>query len=262
MSDGYAADSTPHQRELADALREVRRCVPEPQTVISEHLQIQPQTLSGYLHAARTPDRDIVEGFYDFAEKYVVTEGGSMLYTREEVLRRHELAQVKHCPCCRVGYPVEVPEATDPDRKPAIPLVRNRRRKLRRRQLSRARSLAAPAAQAMLPVSLPQGDRQYSTSENPTWTALEDLVRHLREGREQDAGVMLRYAGRIHPASDVPNVVGACRVAGLHEAADTVLHYAGQRDSNAVHRLARSFIAEQHYSDADMLLRAAISAAS
>lgn len=95
-------------------------------------------------------------------------------------------------------------------------------------------------------------------AEDPIETAIAGLLAHLCEGRDGDARVLLHHAGTAAPIGELRDVVAACRVAGLHEAADAVLHHAGRRDAAEVLSIAHTFIAERRYADTDVLLEAAL----
>lgn len=255
VSDGFAAGSTAPQRELAAVMQKLcgcilDDCVKESQAEISRLLHIDPATLSGYLHARRTPASSrILDRLYDLAEKSVAEAGGaSMPASRADLMHAYEQARVRHCDCCRIGYPPERGRLTARQR----PAGRNFQR------LLRGSLPAEREARRRLPVPLLVGDRQPNSRPYPTWAPLEELARYLREGREGDARVLLEYAGGVLPVDEVPSVVTVCREAGLDQAADTVLHHAGQREKGAVLRLTRQLLSEQRYEDADLLLHAGI----
>jgi hypothetical protein len=110
----------------------------------------------------------------------------------------------------------------------------------------------------MLPVPMLLGDRQPNGHLLPAWAPLDELARYLKEGRTRDAWIILEHAGTSLPIEEVPGVVQACRRSGLQEAADTVLHYAGLRNKEAVLRLLKMLLLERRSHDVKLLLREAI----
>lgn len=112
-------------------------------------------------------------------------------------------------------------------------------------------------AQSGVPVPPSERDRHPRVLVDENWAELSVLTGYLSEGRDRDAFIMLWSAATTLPARDVPNVVVACRSAGLDDEANTVLASAGRRDAQAVLNITSAFHDRRLYEDAGLVLTAA-----
>ncbi|MFE3737441.1 hypothetical protein [Streptomyces sp. NPDC059134] len=108
-----------------------------------------------------------------------------------------------------------------------------------------------------MPVPPRQGDRHPENPVDEYWSELGTLTGYLAKGNNRDAFVMLWSAATTLPARDVPDVVLACRSAGLNDEAETVLTHAGRRDTQAVLSIASAFHDRRLYTDAGIVLATA-----
>ncbi|MGE7434030.1 hypothetical protein [Kitasatospora sp. NPDC001175] len=246
---GFSPGSTADQRQLAAALRLLCAVIPASHASICKELHIGKSTLSGYLKASRIPGDGELEAVYELAEKEVGATGVPMPVTLDELFRLARAARVRHCLCCPIGHPApdravygpeERPGGTSAPREPAeggFPAQRQH-----------------SAAGTGTPLD---GDRRLKPERAPI-AAVMELAQYLTAGRLADARTLMHHAAVAAPVEDIPEFVSGCRETGLHEAADSVLHYAARRNVAAVLELAARLVADESFTDVAVLLGAAM----
>lgn len=209
---------------------------------ISKLTFVRPPTLSGYFNAARLPALQTAGKLYEMARERATAAGIAMPFDQEQLKTAHQNAQLKPCRSCPVRIvgartaPVTVPEpATQSAPMPT----------------------SSSTAEGSAPVPLSVGDRQRG-SDSP-WVTTGKLEQLLIEGKKDDARVIIQHAGISLEISEIPIAVDSCRAAGLDDAANAILHYAGSRVASEVLQLAHELITAGQYGDATTLLGAAVS---
>ncbi|MFE2639969.1 hypothetical protein ACFXKF_35320 [Streptomyces scopuliridis] len=184
-------------------------------------------------------------------------------HSLKSLLELRLAALIKHCECCAASDATE-PEASRPalssqaERPASLPVQRPVReaQSVHRDGAAHSQSDGTPV-QTTVPVPPSEGDRHPTIAADENWSELGILTGYLSEGRDRDAFIMLWSAATTLPAHDVPNVVIACRSAGLNDEADAVLTNAGRRDAQAVINIASAFHERRLYEDAGLVLASA-----
>lgn len=259
------AHCTEAHRRFVWALRAVRECSEETQEMIARRANQSYSTLSNHLNGGRVPEIQLLTSFYKVVREDALASGHAVPHTLDALLEMRLHALEKHCACCTVGFPSDVPAVTpvappQPPSEPASRRVPRVPRKPRTVRYASGRSFSTLAARTRVPVPHPEGDRHPETQLEEQWAELGTLRRYLSEGRDRDAFMMLWSAATTLPSTDVPIVVSACRSAGLNEEANTVLTSAGKRDAQAVINIASAFHDRQLYADAGLILTTATEA--
>ncbi|MFF4095784.1 hypothetical protein ACFYYY_18445 [Streptomyces sp. NPDC001834] len=252
---------------LASALRAMCLCIQTDlgsQKAIAEKSGISATALSGYLSAAKFPSEPTISSIWNLMPDSMSLRRRPVpktraelagLHARAEAARRLRLAHAR----ARASGTAEVPVAA----RPAPLFIRNRcnKRYLRLQAVGAVMAEAAPSAAlppAVSPVPPAEGDRRHKADANPTWAGLQELKEHLAAGRGPAAMTILSNAASASRATDVRNVIAACRIAGLDGAAHAVLTNAGLREPEAVLGIVGSLHEAEYYEDAAILTRFAL----
>ncbi|MFD5418757.1 hypothetical protein ACFWJT_12085 [Streptomyces sp. NPDC127069] len=257
-------------RELVEMLRRLRDCSHRSQADIASSGFLVESTLSNHLNGVRIPEEPQVSAFFKAISdelKGRKGEGPELPCSLDELLELRRLARVQHCACVPHPQAGTAPVAADAspafsDSRPAMKFAAPRGSRTRRRfppgktisRLTRQRVLA----RRQVPVPPAEGDRPRTGLPAPDWTELETLTAFLADGRSRDAGLLLWRAGRTLSPVELVAAVGACRAAGLADAAEAVLTSVSERsDKQAVLNIAAAFQYAERAEDVAFLLSAA-----
>ncbi|MFD3912852.1 hypothetical protein [Streptomyces sp. NPDC058603] len=245
------------------ALRDVVDCSDESRGSIAGRAYQAPTSFSNHLNGRRVPNPELVMSLYQVAAQDAKEAGRELPHSLESLLEMRLAALIKHCECCASGYAAATGVAgtvlsSQPERPAPAPVPQPVReaRPGHREGAAHPHSDGTPV-QTTRPVPLSGGDRHPTISADENWSELSILTGYLSEGRNRDAFIVLWSAATTLPAHDVPNVVLACRSAGLNDEADAVLTNAGRRDAQAVINIASAFHDRRLYEDAGLVLASA-----
>jgi hypothetical protein len=270
------------QRALAKAVRELCRIIDGSLRGISEELQRRnssayaSKSVLGQLVNGRQkrPKRLPLKALYLLAKDRSEATGTPIISWSELEKMREAVASpapisAVSCRKCGTLAPLEqlfAPSTSEPHADRPIDADDRRWHGTARRRgpLSSAalrawrRRISRGAAPGMLPVPPAQGDRQHRAVVDAAWPDVQDLAFYLAAENYEGATGILRHAGSAALPAEAADAVVTCRDRGLHEAAETILSYAGKRDEGDVLRIVRSLNARHRYSDADELLNLAL----
>ncbi|MEV7543002.1 hypothetical protein [Streptomyces sp. NPDC089915] len=259
-------------RALVEMLRRLRDCSRRRQADIAVSGHLVPSSLSNHLNGVRIPEEAQIKAFFkavrDECEGPDGT-GAELPCSLDELLELRRLARAHHCSC--VPHTTDRTAPEEADAPPAFPRSGHDAssytapvaRRMRRRsfpgrttsRLTRQRILA----RRQVPVPPAEGDRPHAGLPAVDWTELETLMASLADGRNRDAGLLLWRAGRTLTPAELLDAVGACRAAGLTEAAEAVLTSVSERvDRQAVLNIAAAFQRAERAEDVAFLLSAAL----
>ena len=254
-ADGLNPAMTTAQRAFIEAVHEVRCVVGGSQKEIARKLLISQPTLSAHLKGKRTRYQpEFVKALHGLAEAAAAGRVPLMPLDELEHLRVQAVDSVKLCSRCKMTE----------EQAAAEQALRARARTALRQVPGRAsaayklKRIPGRAALGALPVELREVDRQRGSVDDVPWAPLRVLARHIDAGRSGDARTMLQHAGAAAAPIEVADAVAACREAGLDDAAEAILHYAGNREAVDALSIVQALIARQRHSDVDALLRVAL----
>lgn len=241
------------------ALREIRECSSRTQAEIAKAAHQAATTLSNHLNGGRIPDESLLRGFYAAVE-HEVAGGEPLPHSLSHLLELRAHAQKKHCECCQVGFPATAGVQQDQEQpaSPGTASLTRQRHALRLLRRTRRRALSALSEHMKVPVPPVQGDRHPADSAELSWPEAEVVARYLANGRTRDADLLLWRAGAAYSAEELLEAVTACHLAGLPEAAETILiNAAGRMDRQAVLNIAAALDHAGRPEEVSFLLAAA-----
>ncbi|MET8296025.1 hypothetical protein ABZW02_18385 [Streptomyces sp. NPDC005180] len=263
-------DLPPAHREFVEMLRRLRDCSHRRQADIAAAAHLVLSSLSNHLNGGRIPEEPQVIAFFKAIRDENETTGGqatALPCSLDELLELRRQARMRHCACVpHAGAAADSSPADDPPAflaaAPAavsLPRTRRMRRSSSQGRAASRSTLRRALARRQVPVPAHQGDRpRTALTGGADWTELETLTAFLTEGRHRDAGLLLWRAGRTLSAAELLDAVGACRSAGLAEAAEAVLtSVSGRPDRQAVLNIVAAFQHAGRGEDVAYLLSAA-----
>ncbi|MFC9894452.1 hypothetical protein ACFVMC_12215 [Nocardia sp. NPDC127579] len=118
-----------------------------------------------------------------------------------------------------------------------------------------------PASQppsAVVPVPQPKEDRHNQNLPRPAWSAVHDLARYIASGTWEHANGLMRHVGVDAPPGETALAIASARELDLHDAAETIISYAGRRSTGDVLTILHSLKSHGLRDDADTLLEHAL----
>ncbi|BFV58233.1 hypothetical protein KCMC57_up33370 [Kitasatospora sp. CMC57] len=225
---------------------------------ICREIPISSATLSGHRHGSRIPSAGLVASIHSRVSHHAALSGLQVPVTLKDLQLRRAQAVVEQKAAGR---------STRADRAAA--------KKARAVMAASTQAVnSKPAAdqqlpqtdvvypgdceppRSVLPVPLPEVDRQHRSGDHTAWIGLEEVTQRLLNGQDRDAHLLLFEAGTTLPPGSVVDVISDVRGAGFAAAADAVLHSAGQREPHDTLRIVKLLNAAGRYDDANLLLDA------
>ncbi|MEV6275704.1 helix-turn-helix transcriptional regulator [Nocardia sp. NPDC051832] len=117
---------------------------------------------------------------------------------------------------------------------------------------------AGVMSENVVPVPPRRGDRHNRKASSPAWPAVHDLARYIDSGDWERVNGLVRHAGLDTPPSETATAIASARQLALHDAAETIISYAGSRSEGDVLRILHSLKRQGQADDADALLEHAV----
>ncbi|GGR78424.1 hypothetical protein GCM10010252_16380 [Streptomyces aureoverticillatus] len=213
------------------ALHDVLNAVGLTHNTIATRARISQSTLSCYNTGRRVPEPGRLERIYKVLEDEAQRPPAQALpHPLPYLLQLRDAARAQpfapSAATAALAASTPGSTTTPPERRPAFPTFHERRR-IKLDRFAR-RKLAAPSAQAKVPVPRREGDRHRAN--NAHAADIAEYVNHVMAGRFRDAQFIAWAQGNNLAPREFPHVVASYRDAGAEEGAEAMLSAAANRD--------------------------------
>ncbi|MGW1979289.1 hypothetical protein [Streptomyces sp. NPDC001889] len=248
------------------ALKHVVKSCGLTQERIASRAGVPATTFSGYLTGYRLPkEAASLTCVYAVMEEHAAKSHHVLPWSLEDLERLRSQALLERCGAHSGDGAPRVGEAPGKPQSPVAelpaPLRRARTRLMRQRvRLYGRRRIVRPReVPVKVPVPPQQGDRHVSFgAQGDGWVPeTEEVLGHFAAGRDWDAYMVLRNTASTASAHEIPEIVSACRSAGMEDAVEIVLRAAAQRDTRAVLNITAALHERRQFDDAGVVLAAA-----
>ncbi|GAB2638136.1 hypothetical protein GCM10027088_12560 [Nocardia goodfellowii] len=109
-----------------------------------------------------------------------------------------------------------------------------------------------------VPVPPQRGDRHSRKTPSPAWPAVHDLARYITSDDWERVNGLMRHVGLETSPDETADAIASSRELNLHDAAETIISYAGRRAEGEVLRILHALNRQGLRDDADTLLESTL----